>query len=371
MAEAPQLYLGLISGTSADGIDAALVQFNPGEHPTKCQLLGTHKHNYPDTIRQEVIQLCTPTSNEIDRLGQLDIALGELFGQAALSLLEQLNIPAEKVRAIGSHGQTVRHRPSLTRPFTLQIADPNTIAQTTGITTVADFRRRDMAAGGQGAPLAPAFHQYLFSDASVSRCVLNIGGIANITILKQGSPVIGYDTGPANGLMDAWIYAIQRQDYDHNGDWAATGSIDEGLLKQLLCHSYFNIAPPKSTGREEFHFAWLEQILSQFSTTSAADVQATLCELTAITIAQEVRRFECREVYVCGGGAHNSHLLRRLNHHLPQVKIAATSALGLHPDWVEASCFAWLAKQSLEHQPGNLPSVTGAKYPVILGGIYY
>lgn len=367
----PKLYLGLISGTSADGIDAALLRFNDAKISPKCDLLGTHKEEYPEEIRREVIELFTPTSNEIDRLGQLDIALGEAFAQAALNLLEGLSIAPEKVKAIGSHGQTIRHRPQLEKPFTLQLADPNTIASISGITTVADFRRRDMAAGGQGAPLAPAFHDYIFNDYETTRCVLNIGGIANITILQKGRDVLGYDTGPANGLMDAWINAIKNTPYDENGQWASTGAINEELLKQLLSHPYFKIAPPKSTGREEFHFAWLQQVLNNFPAIPAADIQASLCELTAITIAREIKRFECHEVYVCGGGAHNSHLLARLRYHLPLTRVDSTATLGIHPDWVEASCFAWLAKQCIDKKPGNLPSVTGANFPAVLGGIYY
>lgn len=366
---ASQLFLGLISGTSADGVDAALVEFSNQDDQVKCQLHSTLHRAYPKNIKDEVTELCTPTSNEIDRLGQLDILLGEFFADTALSLLKSQSLKPDQITAIGSHGQTIRHRPSLIKPFTLQLADPNTIAEITGITTVADFRRRDMSCGGQGAPLAPAFHHYLFSS-SQNRCVLNIGGISNITILCPGTSLTGYDTGPGNGLMDAWINSIKQLPYDDNGQWAKSGEVCEHLLKTLLNHSYFKQAAPKSTGREEFHLEWLQHILSNSGVLLPADVQATLCELTAITVAQEIQRYECREVFVCGGGAHNAFLLERIAYHLPLATISSTESLGLHPDWVEAACFAWLAKQRLENKTANLASVTGASKNVILGAIY-
>ncbi len=366
-----QLYLGLISGTSADGVDAAVVEIHENSTNRKASLIGSLKYDYPANIKQEIVDLCTPTTNEIDRLGELDVLLGEIFAKAALNLLEQLKIKHDDIVAIGSHGQTIRHRPAVRSPFTLQIGDANTIAEKTGITTVADFRRRDMAAKGQGAPLAPAFHEYLFSDNEETRCLLNVGGIANITVLKPGHSTLGYDTGPGNGLMDAWINAIQKQAYDHSGQWAASGQINDELLKRLLTHNYFKVAYPKSTGREEFHFAWLQEMLSQFEPIAAADVQASLCELTALTIAQEIKRHEAHKVFVCGGGAHNAFLMDRLKYHLPLAQVDSSQALGIHPDWVEAACFAWLAQRTLTCKTGNLPSVTGAAKSVILGGIYF
>lgn len=364
------LYIGLMSGTSVDGIDAALVAIDDAGPP---RLLATHQHAMPNTVRAEIQALMQPGGNEIDREGVLDMRLGELFADAARELLRISGKQAREIRAIGSHGQTIRHRPRAEYPFTRQIGNPSVIAERAGVTTVADFRARDMAAGGEGAPLVPAFHNAVFRRPGVNRAIVNLGGIANVSFLPsdRGAPVIGFDTGPSNTLLDHWVARHQGRPYDTNGEWAATGKVLQPLLARLLADEYFSQTPPKSTGREHFHPDWLHSHLS--GTESAADVQATLSELTARSIADAIRKLlpsTTDEVYVCGGGAHNLDLLRRLAAALGNTPLATTQALGLDPDWIEATAFAWLAHQTLSGHSGNLPSVTGASRAVILGGIY-
>lgn len=364
------LYIGLMSGTSVDGIDAALVAVDDTGAP---RLLATHQHALPNAVRAEVQALMQPGGNEIDREGELDMRLGELFADAARELLRISDKQAREIRAIGSHGQTIRHRPRAEYPFTRQIGNPSVIAERAGITTVADFRARDMAAGGEGAPLVPAFHNAVFRRPGVNRAIVNLGGIANVSFLPsdRGAPVIGFDTGPSNTLLDHWVAHHQGHPHDANGEWAASGKVLQPLLARLLADEYFSQTPPKSTGREHFHPDWLRSHLS--GTESAADVQATLSELTARSIADAIRKLlpaTTDEVYVCGGGAHNLDLLRRLAAALGNIPLATTQALGLDPDWIEAAAFAWLAHQTLSGHSGNLPSVTGASRAVILGGIY-
>jgi anhydro-N-acetylmuramic acid kinase len=372
MSESGNYYIGLMSGTSADAIDVVLVNLSEN-----IQLVAHHSEPLSAPLRKEIHQLATPGDHEIDRAGELDRQLGELFAEAVNSLLSKTDLTPKQITAIGSHGQTIRHRPpkDQMRGFTLQIGDPNVIAQNTGITTVADFRRRDMAAGGQGAPLVPAFHRAIFASSSSNRVVANIGGIANITWLPTQGNVIGFDTGPGNGLMDAWINEHQGYAYDANGDWAASGRVHPTLLQELLDDSFFKLAPPKSTGREAFNPEWLRQILKRTeSDIPTADVQASLLELTAQTIADSVSGLLHQtpgEVFVCGGGAYNSHLMEALQKHLPQCSVNTTLALGVPPEWVEAMAFAWLAQQTLNRHSGNLRSVTGANAEVILGGVYY
>ncbi|MFC1684738.1 anhydro-N-acetylmuramic acid kinase [Pseudomonadota bacterium] len=365
-----ELYIGLMSGTSMDGIDAALIQSSD----SAIELIATHSLSWPEDIRQQLQTLATPGDNEIDRLGRLDAVAGDHFAQAALELLDNAGIAAHRVTAIGSHGQTIRHRPQASPPFTLQIGDPNRIAEQTGITTIADFRRRDMAAGGEGAPLVPAFHAYIFQSQDEYRVILNIGGIANLTALPTDpeSPIFGFDTGPGNCLLDAWIQRHHKQPYDGNGEWAATGKTDKNLLKRMLDDGYFQRASPKSTGPEYFSLAWLETCLAKFPEIAPADVQATLVTLSANSIAGEILKAapECQRVLVSGGGVHNAHLMTQLREQLTSCPVTSTEEYGLHPDWVEAAAFAWLAQQTLHGRPGNLPAVTGAKHPVILGGIY-
>jgi len=364
------LYIGLMSGTSVDGIDAALVAI---DDTRGLSLLATHQHAIPGNVRSAIQALIQPGDNELDREGDLDMLLGEMFAAAANTLLQRSGKNAAEIRAIGSHGQTVRHRPQSAHPFTRQIGNPSVIAEGTGITTVADFRARDMAAGGEGAPLVPAFHNDLFRKDGVDRAIVNIGGIANITWLPGNNtePVIGFDTGPGNTLLDQWIARHQGASHDSDGAWAAGGSVLDPLLEQLLADKYFAKTPPKSTGRESFHLAWLQAHLQGHE--AARDVQSTLAELTARSIGSALTRLlprPPREVYVCGGGGHNRDLLTRIERHLAAIPLATTTALGLDPDWVEAAAFAWLAHQTLAGRPGNLPSVTGAKRAVVLGGIY-
>lgn len=363
-----ELYIGAMSGTSMDAIDVALVSFER-QQP---QLLGALSHPIPATLRNRLSAFATPSDNELAQMMELDVVIGREFAHAVNTLLHDSAISPSAVCAIGSHGQTIRHLPLSPFPSTLQIGDANIIAQQCGITTVADFRRRDMAVGGQGAPLVPAFHAAILRSNKETRVVVNIGGMANISVLPGDAqaPVIGFDTGPGNVLMDGWIQRHQGLGWDEGGCWAAQGEVDQALLQQLLDEPYFHQPAPKSTGRELFNEAWL---LSRLSGKEAArDVQATLCELTAIsiTLAVEASAADCRELLVCGGGAYNTHLMSRLAAHLPAVRVAPTTRYGVDPRWMEAMAFAWLARQTLLKLPGNLPEVTGAKCPVILGAIY-
>ena len=365
-----QLYIGLMSGTSADAVDAVLLDLSQG-----CNLLAHHTTQIVPQLRQRIHQLSLPGDNEIEQLGVLDVELGELFANAVLQLLDKAQVKAHQIAAIGSHGQTIRHRPpgQRARAFSLQIGDPNVIAQTTGITTVADFRRRDMAVGGQGAPLVPAFHRALFSSSLHHRAIVNIGGMANISWLPTQGQLFGFDTGPGNVLMDSWIQTHRQASYDKDGAWAATGTINPQLLEQLLSHSFFAEKPPKSTGRESFNGAWLNAELEQLNAAIPHEnVQATLLELTAQSISQAINDLsqEPKEVFVCGGGAYNGALMARLEQLVCNASLNSTASLGVAPEWIEAMAFAWLAQQTLARKPGNLAAVTGATQEVILGGIY-
>lgn len=371
---ADDLYIGLMSGTSLDGIDAVLVQFENDQ----ATVLKSSCIALPTKLKDEIKSLINPTTNEINRLTALDIQLGKLFTIAVNQLIDKANIQKEQISAIGSHGQTIRHLPTAEHPSTLQISDPNIIAELTGITTVADFRRRDMAAGGQGAPLVPAFHEKIFRDTKKNRVILNLGGIANITLLPadKNKAVTGFDTGPANTLMNHWIQQQQNNSFDKNGKWASSGKVDENFLEQLLDDDYFKLAPPKSTGTEYFNAAWLTKKLSQFPFLAAEDVQASLAAFTATTIKDAINQHITKdntvdEIIICGGGVHNNFVLQLLTQYLPDIEINSSAKYGLDPDYIEATAFAWLAKQTMEHKPGNLPNVTGAKRPVILGGVYY
>ncbi|GGY81193.1 anhydro-N-acetylmuramic acid kinase [Cellvibrio zantedeschiae] len=365
-----EYYLGLMSGTSADAVDLALVDFANNQ----VQLAATHSLPLPSDIRQQIHHLGNPADNEIDRMGELDRQLGEIFADSINQLLSTTGISPNQILAIGSHGQTIRHRPpgTVKYPFTLQIGDPNTIAERTGITTVADFRRRDMAAGGQGAPLVPAFHQAIFQKPNIDRAVVNIGGMANITWLPRSGKTLGFDTGPGNVLMDAWILKNLGKSYDANGDWAASGQVNKELLEDFLAHPFFAQTPPKSTGREAFNLAWLDNRLAQ-KTLSPADIQATLLALTAESIAKDIKHLTTSacEVFICGGGAYNLKLMAELAQRLPQATVASTAALGIAPQWIEAMAFAWLAYQTMNRKHGNLSAVTGAKREVVLGGVYF
>lgn len=369
---ASHYYLGLISGTSADGIDAALVRFDGGEtSPLQAELIAARTLPWQPDVRARLVWLGQGGAlDSLDELGELDAQVGEAFADAALALLGEAGIPPSQVAAIGSHGQTVRHRPYVAHPFSLQIGDASRIVERTGITTIADFRRRDIAAGGHGAPLLPALHHALLHDPGEHRAVLNLGGIANLTLLPASGAVRGFDTGPANALMDLWCHEHSGRPFDEAGAWGATGQADAALLERLLGDPWFAQPPPKSSGREHFQRSWLAPHLGE---ELAVDVQATLRELTARTIADALRASQpdtCR-LLVCGGGVHNPVLMEALRQAMPDLVLASTAEFGLDPDHVEAMGFAWLARQTLHGEAGNLPSVTGAAGPRILGAIHH
>lgn len=340
------------------------------------RLLATRTVALPTPLVERLRRLAIPGAqaatggDAIDELGDLDYLVGELFAGAALGLLAANGLVPAAVRAIGSHGQTLRHRPRKPRPFTLQIGDPNIIAARTGIPVVADFRRRDMAHGGQGAPLVPAFHAAVFAAPGEHRAVLNLGGVANVTTLAPGQPVTGFDTGPANGLMDAWTRRHRGQPYDADGAWAASGQVCAALLEALCSHPFLALPPPKSTGPEDFTPAWLDALVAEAGNPAPADVQATLCEFTAVTVAAALAADPPQRLIVCGGGVHNRQLLARLAAQLPQTVITSSAAHGIDPDQVEAAAFAWLAARTVAGLPGNLPSVTGAASAAVLGATW-
>ncbi len=365
---APELYLGLISGTSADGIDAALVAFD-GDAP---RLLLGQTHAYPAELRESLLTISQATGAiSLDTLGELDQRVGMAFAEAAITALEAAGVASDAVAAIGSHGQTLRHRPLGPHPFTLQIGDPNVIAERTGIRTVADFRRRDVAAGGQGAPLLPALHAALFADASADVAVLNLGGIGNLTLLPRAGGVRGFDTGPANCLLDAWIGEHTGGARDEGGRWADGGTVDAVLLEELLADPYFELSAPKSTGRDYFHLDWLRAQVGDTSR-DPRDVQATLLQLTATSIVAALRSElpQATRLIACGGGVHNAALMQCLRTLAAPIELSTTAAHGLDPDFVEAVGFAWLARATVAGNAGNLPAVTGAAGPRILGAIY-
>jgi len=363
------LFVGLMSGTSMDGIDAALVDLSA----TRPAILATHSHDYPAGLHTRLeAALSLPDPRRSD-LAALDDAVGECFAAAANCLLQQTATPPDTVTAIGSHGQTIRHEPGADTPYSLQLGNAHVIALATGIDVVADFRRADIEAGGQGAPLAPAFHRAVFAAPDEHRVVLNTGGIANITVLPadQSEAVTGFDTGPANTLMDDWAQRHLGTRMDQDGRWAASGHIERRLLAAMLADSYFDTAPPKSTGREYFNADWLDRFICE-TRVPAETVQATLCELSAKTVAAAIHDYagQTARVLVCGGGAHNSHFMTRLQANLPNAIVETTATQGIDPDWVEAAAFAWLAQRRLSNLPGNIPTVTGAQQAVLLGDIH-
>jgi anhydro-N-acetylmuramic acid kinase len=360
-------YLGLMSGTSMDAIDAALVDFD--ESPLR--IIATSVTPFDPELKRRIAQILdSADSVALDEVGQIDVELARAFAAAALNLVRGAGTSPNRVTAIGSHGQTLRHRPDLPTPFTWQIGDPNTLAELTGITVVADFRRRDVAAGGQGAPLLPVFHDQVFRSDHEDRVIANLGGIANVTILRRDTTVTGFDTGPANRLLDAWISLHRGKEFDADGAWAGTGQCDDTLLEQLLDEPYLSLPPPKSTGRELFNLPWLNSKLGLFSR-RPQDVQATLQQFTAVTVAAAVRRHAPgAALYLCGGGAHNSGLLESLARLVAPNRVATTAALGLDPDYVEAVAFAWFARRTLDGLTSSAGSVTGAEGARILGGVY-
>lgn len=395
LSDAPY-FIGMMGGTSLDGIDAVLCQFHEitEDNDEPVEILATISEPFPEDLRSALLALTTPNGvseliitnhlvfqSELDVFGWASVFYAEFASHLAIQLMQNAQITPDEVSAIGCHGQTVRHRPEW--QFSLQLLDPNVLAERTGVAVVSDFRRRDMAVGGQGAPLVPAFHQAMFgnflAEQNHLRVILNLGGIANITVLQNSKDVIGLDTGVANLLLDAWCYKNTGQNYDENGDWAKTGMVNQALLNQLLTHPFFALPAPKSTGREDFNLEWLEKELVHYETVhnvgiNPAGVQATLTELTAVSVANAIKAVtnaENGELFVCGGGAFNRFLISRLQANLPNWTVASTDKISLSPRWVEAVAFAWLARQTILNQPSNLPSVTGASKAVVLGQVCF
>ena len=353
-----------MSGTSLDGIDAALVEFSDGTP----RLTGRHYQAYEQALKDSLLALHHPSSNELHQAQLVGNELARHYAAATAALLRQNNITPDRVRAIGCHGQTIRHRPEL--GYTMQLGNAALLAELTGITVISDFRSRDIAAGGHGAPLVPAFHDKVLRHPDIHRVIVNIGGISNLTDLPPARPTTGFDCGPGNLLMDAWCMRHLGRTYDDNGAWAATGKILPALLEQMLNERFFALPPPRSSGRDLFNLAWLQDKLQ--GDERAEDVQATLLELTCRTIAQAIQQHcvGAKEIFLCGGGAHNQTLHNRLAALLPDCSVQTTDARGVDGDYLEAIAFAWLAQQTLHGQAANLPAVTGARHPCILGAIY-
>ncbi len=364
---APERYIGLMSGTSMDSVDAVLALFDTGatgDIPTSDGMVSI---DIPPALRAELMALQQPGSDELARAALAGNALADLYARAVNQLLAEHRLAAADITALGAHGQTVRHRPEL--GYTLQLLNGARLAEATGIDTVCDLRSADVAAGGQGAPLVPAFHARVFAAPGERRAIVNIGGIANVSLLAPDvAGVIGFDTGPGNLLMDGWIHRHLGQAYDAAGRWAASGQVSTALQQQLRSDRYFGLPAPKSTGRDLFHLDWMDRQLA--GELPPVDVQATLAELTASTIADACREFGARQLFVCGGGARNDHLMGRLAALLPGCPVAATGALGIDPQAVEALAFAWLAKRRIDRLPANYPAVTGARGPRVLGALH-
>ena len=356
-----------MSGTSLDGVDGVLVDVNAGGTLT---LRGHHHQPFVAALREELLALNAPTENELHRcaLAARDVALA--YASVVTALLLESSTVAREVRAIGAHGQTVRHQPHA--GYTLQLLDGALLAELTGIDVVCDLRRRDVAAGGQGAPLAPGFHAAVFGHANEARAVLNLGGISNLTLLAPDHRVLGFDCGPANALLDGWCQRHRGQPFDADGQWAASGQVHAPLLRALMAEPYFALLPPKSTGRDLFHLAWLDAHLAVHPGLAPNDVQATLAALTVESIARDLEAHAAgaTTLFVCGGGARNGHLMQGLARRLPRVRVTTTAELGVPVDQVEGAAFAWLAHRFVERSPGNLPEVTGARGPRVLGALY-
>lgn len=366
IAQPPDRFIGLMSGTSQDAIDGVLATFPDALQP---QTLATFSLPLPNTLRRRLDALQTVGGGHLDEALALHQELGERFADCALELLRCAGIEAKSVRAIGSHGQTVRHNPHGPAPYSLQLGNAALIASRTGIPTVADFRSGDMASGGQGAPLAPAFHQAVLSDSRQRRAVLNLGGMANLTLL--GTPTRGWDVGPGNVLLDAWIARHRGVAFDADGQWARSGRVDHSLLAALLAHPFIERAAPKSTGREDFNLTWLDTVLDRFPTVDDVDIQATLAEFTAASVSGALKdELPLDELLICGGGVRNSDLVDRIARRLSEVAVASTQSAGVDPQWVEALTFAWLAKQRVDEKPLNLQSITGSRRAVIPGCVY-
>jgi anhydro-N-acetylmuramic acid kinase len=368
----PHRYLGTISGTSVDGLDLAIIEVV--DIGKEIRFVASTTQTFPDSLRERLLALGQPENDDLDLLGAADRALGEFIAEAAVSFIRSANLTATDIRAIGSHGQTVRHRPDFEYPFTWQIGDPNVIAERTGITTVADFRRRDMAANGQGAPLVPRFHEALFRSDKESLAILNVGGISNLSLLPadDAQPIRGFDCGPGNALLDSWCQLHRQQPYDRNGLWASSGRVCEPLLRVLMEDPYLQRQPPKSTGREYYNLNWLQRQLETLAANpDPADVQRTLLEFTALGITQALENWgsECLRMVVCGGGRLNDALIDRLAA-LSRAEVETSEQAGYDGDAIEAAAFGWLAHQRLEMKTGSASSVTGASADRILGAVY-
>jgi anhydro-N-acetylmuramic acid kinase len=362
--------IGLMSGTSLDGVDGVMLGIDERGAIT---LRGHHHEPFVPVLRDELLALNAPTDNELHRAAVAARGVALAYSSVVNALLLDTSTVAREVRVIGAHGQTVRHRPATEDGgYTLQLLDGALLAELTGIDVVCDLRRRDVAASGQGAPLAPGFHAAVFGNAHEARAVLNLGGISNLTLLVPGRPVIGFDCGPANALLDGWCQRHRGEAFDTDGAWAAAGHVHAPLLQAMLAEPYFALAPPKSTGRDLFHAAWLDARLAAHTGVSAVDVQATLAALTVESVARDLERHapSTRALFVCGGGARNGHLMRSLAQRLQAVRVRDTALLGVPVDQVEGAAFAWLAHRFVQRQPGNLPEVTGARGPRILGALY-
>ncbi|KFD21163.1 anhydro-N-acetylmuramic acid kinase [Yokenella regensburgei] len=360
-------FIGVMSGTSLDGVDVVLAAID--EH--RVAQLASLSYPIPAPLKEGILAICQGQQLTLSQLGRLDTQLGRLFADAVLALMNQERLLAEDIVAIGCHGQTVWHEPTGAAPHTMQIGDNNQIVARTGVSVVGDFRRRDMALGGQGAPLVPAFHDALLSHPAERRMVLNIGGIANLSLLVPGLPVRGYDTGPGNMLMDAWIWRRRGLPYDKDAEWANSGKVNLSLLQDMLSDPWFALPAPKSTGREYFNLSWLERQLARHPNLQAQDVQATLTELTAVTISEQVLLSGgCERLLVCGGGSRNPLLMSRLSALLPGTEVTTTDEAGISGDDMEGLAFAWLAWRTINGLPGNLTSVTGASEASVLGAIF-
>ncbi len=366
---AAEIYLGAMSGTSMDGLDLVAVRFDGGT----TYLLQQQTTPYPSDLKLDLQQLVRDSSASINQMCELDTRLGHHYARQINDFIDRHDLNRQHIRALGSHGQTIRHAPDEATPYTLQIGDPNIIAAACDITVVGDFRRRDLALGGQGAPLTPAFHRFAFHSPTHNRAIINIGGIANLTLLPQdpAQPITGFDSGPGNTLIDYYCQNFLQQDYDHQGAIAREGVIDDAMLQSMLRDAYFNKPHPKSTGTDYFSPQWLGNF--DITRLQPADALATLTELTAASIAHALRSIQpgMDEYFICGGGAHNDYMMQRLAHYLSPASVQTTSQLGIHPDWVEAVAFAWLARQTINLQPGNEPTVTNAQNRSILGAVFF
>ena len=363
-----ELYVGLVSGTSLDGLDAALIELDEDS----CGVVRARTTPFPEALGGQLAALVTDPKTDLHILGTLDVQFAEFAADCVLALLADAGREPNEIAAIGFSGHTIFHQPSPPHAFTMQIGDPNTIAARTRITTVADVRRMDVAFGGQGAPVLPALHAWQFGDAEEIRVVINIGGIANLTCLNPGRPVTGFDSGPGNALMNAWNRLNDRGPFDRGGEWAKNGIVIKELLRSFRSDEYFSLPTPKSTGLEHFNLAWVQRALADNADGAPADVQATLLELTATTIADAIKASEpaTQRVILCGGGAYNAVLFERLETLVAPAVLETSAAHGLDPEWVEVAGFAWLARARLHGTAGNLPSVTGAREPALLGGVY-